>query len=81
LVSYVHLVTQVRKDHPLSTVRRLVNEALLALEGEFSALYSGMRRPSIAPETLLRPMLLQAFYSICSKHQLMERLEFHLLFR
>jgi transposase len=58
-----------------------VNEALTALAGEFSALYSPIARPSIPPETLLRAMLLQAFYSIRSERQLMERLEFALLFR
>jgi transposase len=81
LFSYVDLESRVRKDHPLRTIRRLVNEALSALEGEFSGLYSGMGRPSIAPEKLLRAMLLQAFYSIRSERQLMERLEFDLLFR
>jgi transposase len=81
LFSYVDLESRVRKDHPLRTIRRLVNDALSALEGEFSALYSGLGRPSIAPERLLRAMLLQAFYSIRSERQLMERLEFDLLFR
>ena len=59
----------------------IVNEALAALSGEFSALYSRIGRPSIPPEKLLRAMLLQAFYSIRSERQLMERLEFDLLFR
>lgn len=81
LFSYVDLEARVRKDHPLRTIRRLVNEALGAMEGDFGALYSGMGRPSIAPEKLLRAMLLQAFYSIRSERQLMERLEFDLLFR
>jgi transposase len=58
-----------------------VNEALAAFSGEFSALYARMGRPSIPPEKLLRAMLLQAFYSIRSELQLMERLEFDLLFR
>jgi Transposase domain (DUF772) len=58
-----------------------VNDALAALAGDFSALYSRMGRPSIPPEKLLRAMLLQAFYSIRSERQLMERLEFDLLFR
>jgi transposase len=58
-----------------------VNEALASLSGEFSALYAFMGRPSIPPEKLLRAMLLQAFYSIRSERQLMERLEFDLLFR
>ena len=81
LFSYVDLEARVRRDHPLRTIRVLVNEALVALAGDFAALYSGTGRPSIAPEKLLRAMLLQAFYSIRSERQLMERLEFDLLFR
>ena len=81
LFSYVDLEARVGKDHPLRTIRVIVNEALAALAGEFSALYSPIGRPSIPPEKLLRAMLLQAFYSIRSERQLMERLEFDLLFR
>ena len=51
------------------------------MSGDFASLYSGLGRPSIAPEMLLRAMLLQAFYSVRSERQLMERLEFDLLFR
>jgi transposase len=74
LFSYVDLEARVGKDHPLRTIRGLVNEALAALSGEFSAMYSRIGRPSIPPEKLLRAMLLQAFYSIRSERQLMERL-------
>lgn len=81
LFSYVDLEDRVRRDHPLRSIRLIVNEALVALEGEFSALYSPIGRPSIAPEKLLRAMLLQAFYSIRSERLLMERLEYDLLFR
>ena len=81
LFSYVDLEPRVRADHPLRAIREIVNEALAALSGDFAALYSPMGRPSIAPEKLLRAMLLQAFYSIRSERQLMERLEFDLLFR
>jgi transposase len=81
LFSYVDLEARVGKTHPLRAIRQLVNEALAALEKEFSALYSSTGRPSIPPEKLLRAMLLQAFYSIRSERQLMERLEFDLLFR
>ena len=81
LFSYVDLEARVGKAHLLRTIRQLVNEALATLEKEFSALYSPMGRPSIPPEKLLRAMLLQAFYSIRSERQLMERLEFDLLFR
>ena len=81
LFSYVDLEARVRQNHPLRAIRVIVNEALSALEDEFSALYSPIGRPSIPPEKLLRAMLLQAFYSIRSERQLMERLEFDLLFR
>jgi len=81
LFSYVDLEARVRADHPLRRIRAIVNEALAALEGDFAALYSQMGRPSIAPEKLLRAMLLQEFYSIRSERLLMERLEFDLLFR
>src|SRR5271163_2041389 len=81
LFSYVDLEKRVRSDHPLRAIRGLVNEALVALEHEFFALYAPIGRPSIPPEKLLRAMLLQAFYSIRSERQLMERLEYDLLFR
>jgi transposase len=81
LFSYVDLESRIRRDHPLRSIRRLVDTALEGLNEDFSRLYSGMGRPSIPPEMLLRAMLLQAFYSIRSERQLMERLEFDLLFR
>jgi transposase len=81
LFSYVDLETRVRAEHPLRAIRAIVNEALAALERDFAALYAPIGRPSIPPEKLLRAMLLQAFYSIRSERQLMERLEYDLLFR
>ena len=81
LFSYVDLEARVGKDHPLRTIRCLVNETLAAMERDFAMLYAGIGRPSIAPEKLLRAMLLQAIYSVRSERQLMERLEFDLLFR
>ena len=81
LFSYVDVEARVRRDHPLRTIRAIVNEALSALERDFAALYAPIGRPSIPPEQLLRAMLLQAFYSIRSERQLMERLEYDLLFR
>jgi hypothetical protein len=81
LFSYVDVERRIRRDHPLRSIRGVVNEALDALSGEFAALYGSTGRPSIPPEMLLRAMLLQAFYSIRSERQLMERLEFDLLFR
>ena len=81
LFSYLDLEARVRRDHPLRAIREIANAALEALSEDFAALYSRMGRPSIAPERLLRVMLLQAFYSIRSERQLMERLEYDLLFR
>ena len=81
LFSYVDLEARVRGDHPLRTIREIANQALSDLSKAFTALYTDFGRPSIAPEKLLRAMLLQAFYGIRSERQLMERLEFDLLFR
>src|SRR5580704_10709594 len=81
LFSYVDLEGRVRGSHPLRAIRLIVNEALSVLTARFEALYSPFGRPSIPPEQLLRAMLLQAFYSIRSERQLMERLDFDLSFR
>jgi transposase len=81
LFSYVDLEKRVRRDHPLRAIRALANAALSDLCGDFAALYSGTGRPSIAPEMLLRAMLLQAFYSVRLERQLMEQLAYDLLFR
>ena len=82
LFSYVDLEARVRADHPLRPIRLSVNEALGALHADFEAIYAdGVGRPSIPPERLLRALLLQAFYGIRSERQIMERLEFDLLFR
>lgn len=82
LFSYVDLEARVGGDHPLRVIREIANAALSALDGEFAALYPPrLGRPSIPPERLLRAMLLQAFHGIRSERQLMERMEFDLLFR
>jgi len=81
LFSYVDLEQRVRTDHPLRVIRGVVNATLLALSAEFDALYSPFWRQSIPPERLLRALLLQAFYSIRPQRQLVERIEFDLLFR
>jgi transposase len=82
LFSYVDLEQRVRADHPLRVIREVVNAALSDLSADFDALYPPkVGRPSIPPERLLRAMLLQAFYGIRSERQLMERMEFDLLFR
>jgi transposase len=82
LFSYVDLESRVRGDHPLRPIREIVNRALSDLSVEFDAIYAaGVGRPSIPPERLLRALLLQAFYGIRSERQIMERLEYDLLFR
>jgi len=82
LFSYVDLEARVRRDHPLRVIREIANAALASLNEDLEALYPGrLGRPSIPPERLLRAMLLQAFYGIRSERQLMERMEFDLLFR
>jgi transposase len=81
LFSYVDLEKRVRPDHPLRIIRGIVNATLSDLSAEFDALYSPFGRESIPPERLLRALLLQAFYSIRSERQLVERIEFDLLFR
>jgi transposase len=81
LFSYVDIEARVPGDHPLRQIRAIVNEALAALNRNFEGLYAQEGRPSIPPERLLRASLLQLFYSIRSERQLMERLDFDLLFR
>src|SRR6516162_2828398 len=81
LFSYVDLEERVPARHPLRLIRRIVNEVLVALNGEFAKIYADSGRPSIAPERLLRALLLQAFYTIRSERQLMEQLDYNLLYR
>lgn len=81
LFSYIDLEDRVPSDHPLRTIREIVNDVLASLASDFEATYSAMGRPSIPPEQLLRALLLQAFYTIRSERQLMEQLEFNMLFR
>jgi transposase len=81
LFSYIDLEKRVRPDQPLRVIREVANGALRALSGDFAALYSPIGRESIPPERLLRALLLQAFYSIRSERQLVERLDTDLLFR
>lgn len=81
LFSYIDIEVRVPKEHPLRRIRELVNGALAKLDKRFEELYSKDGRPSIAPERLLRASLLQLFYSIRSERQLMERMDFDLLFR
>src|SRR4030088_3370029 len=81
LFSYVDLEKRVPAKHPLRLVRSVVNEVLAALDSDFSKAYADGGRPSIPPEHLLRALLLQAFYTIRSERQLMEQLDYNLLYR
>lgn len=81
LFSYVRPESRIPREHPLRLIRRFADDALTALNEQFAALYSENGRPSIPPEQLLRSLLLQAFYSIRSERQLMEQLNYNLLFR
>ena len=81
LFSYVDLETRIPEKHPLRVIREIVNDTLAWLDAEFSRLYEDTGRESVAPERLLRASLLQAFYSVRSERQLMEQLNYNLLFR
>lgn len=81
LFTTVHLNTFVPRDHPLRAVRELFDEALQQLDGLFNLAYAPFGKESIAPEKLLRALLLQVFYSIRSERQLMEQVQYNLLFR
>ena len=81
LFSYVDLEDRVPSQHPLRVVRAVVNDVLSTLSGDFAKVYADTGRPSIAPERLLRALLLQAFYTIRSERQLMEQLDYNLLYR
>ena len=81
LFSYVDLEERVPAKHPLRLIRRIVNEVLVALDSEFTKIYADSGRPSIPPERLLRALLLQAFYTIRSETQLIEQLDYNLLYR
>jgi transposase/IS5 family transposase len=81
LFSYVDIEARVPADHPLRLIREIVNEALAGLNATLDRLYAAEGRPGIPPERLLRASLLQLFYSIRSERQLMERIDFDLLFR
>jgi transposase len=81
LFSYIRLDERIPADHPLRVIRQLVDAALAELSRGFAKLYARDGRPSIPPERLLRALLLQAFYTVRSELQLMEQLNYNLLFR
>lgn len=81
LFSYVRLEERIAADHPLRAIRLLVEDVLERLSGRLAGLYSHTGRPSIPPEQLLKATLLQAFFSVRSERQLMEQMDYNLLFR
>jgi transposase len=81
LFSYVDVEARIPAEHPLRLIRRIVNDVLAALDAEFDRLYEPTGRDSIPPERLLRGSLLQMFYSIRSERQLMEQMDYNLLYR
>ena len=81
MYSYINLEDRVPYDHPLRRIRAMVDNSLKELSLHFEALYSRRGRPSIPPERLLRALLLQVLYSIRSERQLMEQVDYNLLFR
>src|ERR1700719_1727320 len=78
LFSYVGLEQRIPEDHPLRAIRGLVDAVLRDLSRSFAKLYSRDGRPSIAPERLLRALLLQAFYTVRSERRLVEQLDYNL---
>src|SRR5579862_882708 len=81
LFSYISPEARVPVNHPLRKVRELVRDVLGALNRSLSKLYASEGRPSIHPEQLLSALLLQVFYGIRSERQLMEQLDYNLLYR
>ena len=81
MFSYLSPEDRVPAGHPLRRVRAMTDEALKALSPVFNEMYASLGRPSIAPEKLLRALLLQVLYTIRSERMLMEQLEYNLLFR
>ena len=81
MFSYLTLAQRIAADHPARQIRVLVDRALLRMDGELEKLYADRGRPSIAPERLLRATLLMILYSIRSERQLMEQMNYNLLFR
>jgi transposase len=81
MFSYVSPEQRVPADHPLRPIRRMVDEVLKGLSRRFDILYSSTGRPSVAPEKLLRTLLLQVLYTVRSERLLLEQLDYNLLFR
>jgi transposase len=81
MFSYISAERRVPEDHPLRAIRTMVDVALRNMGAQFDAMYGQVGRPSIAPEKLLRALLLQVLYTVRSERMLMEQLNYNLLFR
>ena len=81
MFSYRTLEQRIPPLHPLRQLRKLVDDLLMTLHGDFAALYAKTGRPSIPPERLLRASLLQTLYSIRSERQLVQHIDYNLLYR
>src|SRR6266699_637660 len=81
MFSYISPEQRVPADHPLRPIRKMTDEIFKQLSPRFDALYAKLGRPSIAPEKLLRALLLQVLYTVRSERMLMEQLNYNLLFR
>ena len=81
LFSYVDLEERIPPRHPLRKIRQVVNDALASLDADFETLYTDFGRPSIPPERLIRASLLQILFSVRSERQLMDQMQYNLLFR
>jgi transposase len=81
LFTTVHLESFVPKEHPLRSIKLLVDDSLKSLTGLFEQIYADRGRESIPPERLIRAQLLQVLYSIRSERQLVEQIQYNLLFR
>src|SRR5216110_1689113 len=81
MYSYISPEQRVPQEHPLRAIREIVDAVLKELSPEFARLYAANGRPSIAPEKLLRALLLQVLYTVRSERLLMEQLNYNLLFR
>jgi len=81
MFSYVDLEKRIPQSHPIRKIRRIVDTALADIEASFDEMYADEGRPSIPPEQLLRALLLQILFTVRSERQLMERIDYDLLFR
>src|SRR5260370_3934144 len=81
MYSYISPEQRVPQEHPLRAIREIVDAVLKEMSPEFAGLYAANGRPSIAPEKLLRALLLQVLYTVRSERMLMEHLDYNLLFR